>query len=443
LDDQPNNIKIYPWFEKTWRGFCRLVVLVFYRRLEVGGCDNLPDNRGIILCANHTNALADAVIIQAATDRAIRPLARSGLFKNPLLRPVLKRINAVPVYRRQDSGSNTKHNADTFSRCHEMLAANQVLIIFPEGQSHDEPQLTAFKTGAARMALGAAEKNGHPPAVVPVGLTFPTRGNFRSDALIQFGEAIKLPDNTDTTNKQAVLQLTEDIRKGIEALTLNADSWEDINLMARLERFFALRHGRYHHRNLKQKFRAQQRLIETQRLLRKFEPDRVRSLIKHLKNFERLCQFCGIRDYQLTIILMLLIVFPTALWGILNSLIPYQLTRQLSRIFARGANQYDTTKIVLGMVFFSFFWGIQSFLVYQNFGLSWTALYLVSVLAGSAVALAIRGEKRRILDNIRVFFVFMRKRDLKQYLQQKRQDLEVELAKLVRIAKRLPGNLES
>jgi 1-acyl-sn-glycerol-3-phosphate acyltransferase len=40
--------------------------------------------QGIILCANHVNALADAVVLQAATTKAIRPLARSGLFDSNL-----------------------------------------------------------------------------------------------------------------------------------------------------------------------------------------------------------------------------------------------------------------------------------------------------------------------------------------------------------------------
>ncbi|MCU7876460.1 MAG: 1-acyl-sn-glycerol-3-phosphate acyltransferase [Candidatus Thiodiazotropha sp. (ex Lucinoma borealis)] len=98
------------WFEKVWQSFCRLVVNVFYRRFEVSGVDNLPEKQGIILCANHVNALADAVVLQAATRKAIRPLARSGLFKNPLLKPILQRIGAVPIFRRGDPGADTTKN---------------------------------------------------------------------------------------------------------------------------------------------------------------------------------------------------------------------------------------------------------------------------------------------------------------------------------------------
>ncbi len=446
-----NNLESHRWFSRIWRGFCRLVVRVFYREFEVGGEDNVPDDTGIIFCANHVNALADAVVLQAATKKMIRPLARSGLFKNPFFKPLLEMIGAVPIYRRKDPDADVSRNEDSFRRCYELLAANQTLIIFPEGQSHDVPHLTELKTGAARMALGALEANGCAPVVIPVGLTFTGKGKFRSDVLVQFGKPVDLSVPGGMDGYDAVHLITDRIRDGLTEVTLNAESWEDIDLMTRLEQFFALRHGKYHHRNLKQRFRALQRLIEAQSLLRVHEPNRVRALITHLKNFERLCKYCGVRDYHLTInyrpalivlyvirtLLVLLVALPIALWGIVNSIVPFLLTRHLSKLIAKGTNQYDTTKILLGMLFFSLFWGLQIFVVYRNFGMKWMLIYGLSLVIGAAVALRMRGENRRIRENLRVFFIFMRKHQLKEYLQHKQHELEVELAKLVRIANRL------
>ncbi|MCU7916770.1 MAG: lysophospholipid acyltransferase family protein [Candidatus Thiodiazotropha sp. (ex Epidulcina cf. delphinae)] len=442
------------WFEKAWQGFCRLVVKVFYRRFEVSGLDNLPDNRGIILCANHVNALADAVVLQAATRIAIRPLARSGLFENPLLKPILRQIGAVPIYRRGDPGFEASKNSNTFSQCYELLAMGETLIIFPEGQSHDVPQLMALKTGAARMALETVQATRTEPAVIPVGLTFPEKGKFRSAVLVQFGKPLDLTFPENSTQEQNVIELTGRIRAGLESITLNAESWEEINLIARVERFFAFRHGKYHQRNLQQRFRTQQRLIDAQRLLRKYEPDKVRGLITQLKQFEKICQHCGVKDYQLSIdykptliglymlrmTWMLLVVFPIALWGIINSYIPYQLTKRLSDHIARGANQHDTAKMVLGLFFFSFIWGLQSYLTFHYFGWKWALAYIITLVVSAAAALLVRGEKQRIIENIRVFLLFLRKRDLKAYLRHKRQELEKELARMVRIANRLSNS---
>jgi 1-acyl-sn-glycerol-3-phosphate acyltransferase len=427
------------------------VVRVFYRRFEIVGSENLPKGQGIILCANHVNALADALVLQAATTKAIRPLARSGLFDNPLLKPILGLIGAVPIYRRGDPGVDVSHNRDTFKRCYELLADGETLIIFPEGQSHDTPRLTPLKTGAARLALETIQATGSEPAVIPVGLTFPEKGEFRSSTLVQFGEPVDLTHDERLSDEQQVTELTDRIRQGLEAVTLNAESWEEVNLITRLERFFALRHGKYRQRNLHQRLRAQQRLIDAQRLLREYEPDRVRALIIQLKQFEKICNYCGVKDYQLTIeyrptlivlyllrmIWMAMIVFPVVTWGMINSYIPYKLTKHLSGHFAKGTNQSDTTKMVFGLLLFTLFWTVQSYLMFYFFGLAWMIGYIITLTVSSTLALMVRGELRRIRENIRVFLLFVRRRELKTYLQNKRQELEHELARMVRIANRL------
>jgi hypothetical protein len=100
---------------------------------------------------------------------------------------------------------------------------------------------------------------------------------------------------------KSVELITDRIKQELAKVTLNADSWEDIYLITRLEKFFALRRGKYRKGQLKERFHALQRLIEAQRILRIYEPDKVRSLIKQLRGFERLCKCCGIQDYHLTI----------------------------------------------------------------------------------------------------------------------------------------------
>lgn len=453
MTTRPETSVARTWFIKIWQRFCRLVVQVFYHRFEVNGLDHLPENTGLILCANHVNALADAVVLQASTHKAIRPLARHGLFKNPLLRPLLELIGTVPLYRRKDSNANPSRNDESFTRCYELLAQNETLIIFPEGQSHDDPHLHELKTGAARMALGAVKVNKSAPTVLPVGLTFTRKGTFRSDVLVNYGPPIDLsiPSQIDAYN--AVHLLTDRIAEGLSDITLNATSWEDIEMVARLENFFALRQGKYRQENLKQRFRAMQRLIKAQKLLRLHEPSRVRSLITHLKMYERLCRYFGIKDYHLTVnyrpimislyflrgLGVLLLGFPIALWGIVNSFLPFQLTRHLSHRIAKNLNQYDTTKILLGLLFFLLFWGLQTLFIHYNYGIKWTLSYIASLIIGAAAALLMRGEYRLIWDNIKVFFLFLRKRKLRKYLENKRHEIERELAKLVRIAKYLEG----
>ncbi len=426
---------------------------VLYRTVEVTGTDVTDRSNGMVLCANHVNALVDVVLLQAVSTRNIRPLARSGLFLNPLLRPLLGMIGAVPIYRQTSESPDRERNDAAFARCSELLGKDQTIVIFPEGQSHSDPHIHKLKTGAARITIAAEALNGTAPTILPVGLTFTRKGKFRSDVLVQFGVPVDTNMPVELEPFAAAELLTERITEGLAAVTLNADSWEDIYLVSRLERFFALRHGHYRKGELRQRFRALQRLIDAQRALRVYEPDKVRAIVIQLKTFERLCKICGIRDYHLLIdvrpllallyfvrlISILLLALPIALWGTINSLIPFELTRHLSRRIAQGVDQYDTTKVLLGLLLFTVFWSGQTIFVYQNFGAWWSVGYLASVLITAPIALKMRKEYKIIFNNLKIFFLFLRKQQLKDYLAGKRQEIEVELARLVRIVKRLPS----
>jgi 1-acyl-sn-glycerol-3-phosphate acyltransferase len=435
-------------------------VRVFYRRCEVTGLDAVPRTGPVIFCANHASALADAAIVQAACPRPVHPLARSGLFANPLLRPILAAIQAVPIYRAQDTGGDTSRNVDSFARCRELLVRGEALLVFPEGQSHSDPRLRPLRTGAARMALEAAT-HGVLPLLVPVGLTFTDKGRFRNRVLVQFGTPLAPRPLLGEEPDETVRRLTAEVLAGLERVTLNVDSADDLELLRRLERFFAFRGGRARgaasqRGSLAHRFRAWQRLVEALRRLRASAPDQAAALARRLGRFERLRRRYGVADHHLTVrytpsvvtgfvlrsLLFLLLVFPLALWGSLNSAVPYLATRHAARRLARGTDQQETAKILLGIFLFALFWSVQTSAVYWRWGALAATLYGASLPATAAVALAVRRRRARIWENVRVFFLVVRRRDLRGYLLAKRQELEVELARLARrVPRRPPGPL--
>lgn len=441
---------------RIWRRFCLSIVKVFYRRFEINGHENLMSDRGVILCANHVNALADPVIVQASTTKLVRPLARSGLFNKPLLGHWLRMIGAVPIFRPGDKGSSVAKNRDSFARCYELLAKQQTLIIFPEGQSHSDSHLHRLKSGAARLTLGAVEANGTAPAVIPVGLNFSRKGNFRGDVLVNFGVPIDLTMPDEMTSRQTVREVNKRITLGLQAVTINADSWEDVDLVRRLERFFALRRGKVRKANLSQQFSALQRLIDGQQLLREREPEQLRSVVLKLRDYERLCRYFGVKDYHLTlkyrpwflllhslrILLTVLVGLPLVVFGMINSGIPYLLTRHGAPRVAKAKDQYDTAKILLGSGFFALFWGLQITAVYQWFGFRWMLVYIAALIISTLAALRLHKRYGQIMEDVRVFVMLVRKNELKQYLLQKRREIEVALAKLVRTAKQLANQSE-
>ncbi|MCB1865405.1 MAG: 1-acyl-sn-glycerol-3-phosphate acyltransferase [Chromatiales bacterium] len=436
--------------QRLWRRFCVFIVRVFYRRFEVHGLEHLPLQGPVVLCANHASALADGLVVQAAVARPVHPIARSGLFRNPLLRPFLALVQAVPVERAQDAGSDPSRNLASFDRCFEMLARDAVLLIFPEGQSHGDPRLRDLKTGAARIALGARARNATAPAVVPLGLTFAGLGEFRPTISVELGPPLVLPAG-DERDPQAVHALTDAIAEALAAVTVNAESWEQRDFAARLERFFTRRAGRYRRAALARRYRVQRRLIGALRLLEQRAPRRLAQARDELVRFQQRCAWLGLNDYQLDLrydsasvrrfvlhtLFVVLVLVPVAAWGALNSALPFLLTRWASRRIARSDDQYDSARIATGFAAYGAFWGVQTWLVTRGFGAGWGIAYAATLLPATIAAAAVVRARRRIVDNVRVFFLFWRQRGLRGALRRERGAVERQIAALARLARRL------
>lgn len=434
--------------------FCRLLVRIFYRRFEVAGLEHLPETGPVILCANHVNALVDALVIQAASPRPIHPIARSGLFRNPLLRPILATIQAVPIYRKPAAGQAAGSNEDAFERCFEYLAEGRVILIFPEGQSHSDPSLRPLKTGAARLAIGHWGRHGQQPQVLPAGLTFSKKGRFRGNVLVELGAPLPFAPAAGETIEEKVRRYTEEIELGLEKVTLNADSWEDVALLDLLQRFFTLRDtvkqaGAKGRGALAEKYRSLRRLLEGHRALRAYKPAEVEHLRLRLKQFDKLRRRFGVKDYQLHLdyrfgtvlrflaytLLWLLLIFPLALWGLVFSGLPYFATLLLSKSFARGRDQVDTASLLIGLFLYPLTWIAETVVVDYYFG--WKVALVFGLLLPPTAALAVKlgHERKKIQEEIRVYWMFSRRRGIQAWLRQQRAELEVELARIARLAR--------
>lgn len=440
--------------QKIWQKLCCLFVVLFYKKIEISGVHQLDNNRPVILCANHSNALADAVLLQYTSKRLIHPLARSGLFKNPVLKIILSVWQAVPVYRKQDSGDVAVDNDAMFSKAYEMLAENEVLMIFPEGQSHSDLHLRQIKTGISRIALGYKEKYNELPLIIPVGLNFTNTIKFRSNVYINFGEPLEVSEKLEVSNKQDIKKLTIDIMSAMKDLVLEVDEIEDLQFVQQVERFFSLRHKKSRERSLSQKFKSHKLLLSVHNYLDHEVPDKIKSFKIHLRHFNRLCYRLGVSDYNLNVrynsqvvrqfilrsLFMILIMFPLGLLGFINSYIPYLLTKISTKLFSKGKDQYDTTKILTGTLFFSLFWFFQAGFIYESFGLNMSLLYIVMLIPTSLMALLIEREQAQIIDSLRVFIILLRKSSLRRYLLKRRKNIEKELASLVKIARNISKN---
>ena len=191
--------------------------------------------RPTIVVANHTNALADPVVILAKLPGHPRFLAAGSWWKFAPARYLFRLAGVVPVFRRRDGG--TAANTASFAACHEALAEGATLAVFPEGELHHEPSIAPLKTGAARIALGAAADAGVRDVVLqPVGIVYEDRGRFRSQTAVQVGAPVPVDpwvERYRSDPRAAVRALTEELARGLRAVTVNHESWDDLRLVDR------------------------------------------------------------------------------------------------------------------------------------------------------------------------------------------------------------------
>jgi glycerol-3-phosphate O-acyltransferase/dihydroxyacetone phosphate acyltransferase len=223
-----------------------VAVRIFFRRIELFNSSVLPKESGIIFVSNHPNALIDPLLLFIALPRNIAFLAKSTLFKMPVVGFLIKAVGALPLYRQQDEGQDVSKNNETFRLTRELLKSGGAIAIFPEGVSHDSPKLLPLKTGAARIGLGAVSVGTNPSSlklkIVPVGLFYTNKTKFRSEALLHFGEPIDvLPVELDAHGhpaKEEVRKLTAEIEAGLREVTLNAESDAELGIARIAEQVF-------------------------------------------------------------------------------------------------------------------------------------------------------------------------------------------------------------
>ncbi len=205
------------------RAAARLAVAVFFREVRLEEMARLRFARGArLLVAHHVNSLVDPLLIFALLPGPPRFLAKSTLWRHPVVAPLIILSDALPVYRHQD-GVDVSRNLDTFASAREILCAGGTIALFPEGRSHSEPRPLPLKTGAARIALHAAS-DGRAPAlcIVPVGIVYEDKGRFRSRVVLRVGAPIDpAPEAAAYADegRVAVRRLTARIAAGLSEAT--------------------------------------------------------------------------------------------------------------------------------------------------------------------------------------------------------------------------------
>src|SRR5258708_23624976 len=155
------------------RGLLRLTLRVYFRRIEVIGLENVPRDSPVIFVLNPLNALVDPAFLLCLGPRRVAFVAKAPLFAMPVIGYLVRALDSLPAYRRQDEGQDTSRNIETFTAARKLLARGITIGISPEGLSHNQPRLKPLKTAAARIALAAASSGvALDPQISPSGASY-------------------------------------------------------------------------------------------------------------------------------------------------------------------------------------------------------------------------------------------------------------------------------
>ena len=358
-----------------------IALRLFFRRIEMVNADVVPSGPGVIFVLNHPNGLIDPALVFVALPRKISFLAKSTLFRMPVISFLLRTVDALPLYRRVDAGEDISKNEKTFELCRDLLDAGGSIALFPEGISHNSPKLLPMKTGAARIALGAASGDKKIDVkVVPVGLYYTNKTTFRSEALLHFGEPFTVPhvdlDPDGQPPKDAVKELTARIETELREVTLNAESEAELHIARIAESILA---SAAENENLGEK------LVFLQNYIAETADDN-RSAVRtrlsdRLHEYDRKLDSLGIDPEHLSLAQlkpgfvvyrafiqtwMLILLAPLAVFGTILHAPAYQLGKLVAYLYSRhGADDVaSTVKVLAGMVFMPLTWIITAIVMY-------------------------------------------------------------------------------
>lgn len=116
---------------------------------KVIGRKNIPKKGGAIEICNHKR-MFDPVLIALYQWRRPRFLAKKSIFKNFIMRGILKALGAVPIDRKNVNISEMK-------RAVKIIKDGEIMLMFPEGTRNkiDDGNMQEFKNGVSTFALMA------------------------------------------------------------------------------------------------------------------------------------------------------------------------------------------------------------------------------------------------------------------------------------------------
>jgi 1-acyl-sn-glycerol-3-phosphate acyltransferase len=190
-----------------------------YRKTEVHGLENIPEDGAIIFSPNHCNTLMDALAVLRSYKGLATFGARADMFRRPLFAKAMYFFRILPMVRQRDGLRNVLQNNQTQEIIVDVLDHNVGFCIFPEGKHRTKHSLQQFGKGVSRIALAANEKFGteKPVYIIPTGIEYGDYFRYRSTSLVNYGKAVNATEFFKNGNFENEAQAIDGLRKELAA----------------------------------------------------------------------------------------------------------------------------------------------------------------------------------------------------------------------------------
>ncbi|MDW3209470.1 MAG: 1-acyl-sn-glycerol-3-phosphate acyltransferase [Reichenbachiella sp.] len=426
----------------------KVALRIFFRKVSIHKAIELPTSGPLIIVGNHPNTFMDPLILATLFKQRVGFLGNASIFVNSVVNAIFAYFRVIPVYRDKDVAPGEKiDNEKTFRDCYKFLEGNNSLMLFPEGTSYHELKLRKIKTGGARIALSAEQKNGFDLGVkiIPIGLYYSNPSKFRSKIYVNTGDLIDVKDFKEAYEKDeiaGVQALTQKIRESLESLTITTEDKEQEDLFFKVKRIYKdqlvkklnskeqefeltkeiANAIQYFKVTFPNKFDAiKEKVDRCSQLLDEFQTtaNRTRPLQSRLKKFGIL----------LSGSFYLIAGFPIYLYGLIQNLLPFRAPYWLAKKFTKEVEYYAPIMMSLGIVIFPAYYALSFYLFDTNFSVDPVilSLYFASLPLSGYYVLHYYNFFRSGLSFLKIHNFIDPKKDLLKELEELKVSIFEEL----------------
>ena len=139
MSDRPNFVGRL-WYDCVyWSSF---TFFTFGFSLRHDGWKNVPKKGPLLVLANH-QSMFDPVLVGLSSRRYLSYLARKNLFEQPVLAPLIRSLNAIPI----DRGMGK----DGIQAVLDALGRGRAVLVFPEGERTHDGTVEPLKPGVSLL----------------------------------------------------------------------------------------------------------------------------------------------------------------------------------------------------------------------------------------------------------------------------------------------------